>query len=102
LNIERSTSNVEVLEEFVRLQQRGEFAGVVGGKGGERQAEFAENGIVLDNSSFECRPEGKDTWLCRDKHPDFGVFKYGINLTVKDSPFGPRGVQSLDPWIVNH
>ena len=69
---------------------------------GERQAEFAENGIVLDNSSFECRPEGKDAYVCRDKHPDFGVFKYAINLTVKDSPFGPRGVQSLDPWIVNH
>jgi hypothetical protein len=69
---------------------------------GERQAEFADNGIVLDNSSFECRPEGKDAYMCRDKHPDFGVFKYAINLTIKDSAFGPRGVQSLDPWIVNH
>ena len=69
---------------------------------GERQVEFANNGIVLDNAAFECRAEGRDGYVCRDKHPDFGVFKYGINVTVKDGVFGPRGVQSLDPWIVNH
>ena len=69
---------------------------------GEGRAEFATNGIAIDNSAFECRAEGNNRFACRDKHPDFGVFKYAINVTVKDSPFGPRGVQSLDPWIVNH
>jgi hypothetical protein len=69
---------------------------------GEKGAEFANNGIVIENSVFECKAEGKDKYSCKDKHPDFGVFKYAINVTVKDSLFGPRGVQSLDPWVVNH
>ena len=68
----------------------------------ERQVEFANNGIVLDNVAFECKAEGRDAYVCHDRHPDFGVFKYGINVTVKDGAFGPRGVQSLDPWIINH
>jgi len=68
---------------------------------GEPAAEFASNGIVLDSSDFECRPEGKDKFACTDKHPGFGVFKYAVNVTVRDSAFGPRGVPSLDPWIVN-
>ena len=69
---------------------------------GEKGAEFASNGIVVENSVFDCKLEGKDRFSCTDKHPDFGVYKYAINVTVKDSLFGPRGVQSLDPWIVNH
>ena len=69
---------------------------------GEPGAEFAANGIVIDNSAFECRAEAKDAFVCRDRHPEFGIFKYAIHVTVKDSVFGPRGVQSLDPWIVNH
>jgi hypothetical protein len=69
---------------------------------GEKLAEFASNGIAIDNVAFECKPEGKDAFVCRDKHPDVGVFKYAVNVSVKDSPFGPRGVQSLDPWIVNY
>ena len=69
---------------------------------GEKQAEFPGNGIAIDNAAFECKPEGKDAFVCRDRHPDFGVFKYAVNVTIKDSPFGPRGVQSLDPWIVNY
>ena len=46
--------------------------------------------------------EGKDKFVCKDAHPDFGIFKYSVNVTVKDSLFGPRGVQSLDPWVVNY
>jgi hypothetical protein len=68
---------------------------------GARQVEFADNGIRFDNSVFECKREGADVYVCRDKHPDFGVYKYGISVTIKDSPFGPRGVQSLDPWVIN-
>lgn len=68
---------------------------------GEENAEFADNGIVVGNSAFDCKPAGKKKFMCTDKHPEFGVFKYAINVTIKESPFGPRGVQSLDPWIVN-
>jgi hypothetical protein len=69
---------------------------------GEKGAEFASNGIVVENSVFDCKPEGRDRFSCTDKHPDFGVYKYAINVTVKDGVFGPRGVQSLDPWIINN
>lgn len=68
---------------------------------GEPGAEFAANGIEIDSSVFNCKPQGKDSFTCRDLHPDFGVFKYSIHVTVKDSVFGPRGVPALDPWIVN-
>jgi len=71
---------------------------------GEKGAAFAANGIALDSSVFQCAPEGegKDKFVCKDAHPDFGIFKYSVNVTVKDSLFGPRGVQSLDPWVVNY
>jgi len=71
---------------------------------GEKGAAFAANGIALDSSVFQCAPEGegKDRFVCRNAHPDFGIFKYSVNVTVKDSLFGPRGVQSLDPWVVNY
>ena len=68
---------------------------------GEPGAEFAATGIVIDNSVFECAVEGGATIACRDRHPEFGVFKYAINVTVKNSAVGPRGVPSLDGWIVN-
>jgi hypothetical protein len=71
---------------------------------GEKGAQFAANGIALDSAVFQCAPdgEGKDKFVCRNAHPDFGIFKYSVNVTVKDSLFGPRGVQSLDPWVVNY
>ncbi len=71
---------------------------------GEKGAAFAANGIALDSSVFQCGPEGegKDKFVCKNAHPDFGIFKYSVNVTVKDSLFGPRGVQSLDPWVVNY
>ena len=71
---------------------------------GEKGVEFAANGIAFDSSVFQCSPEseGKDKFVCKDAHPDFGIFKYSVNVTVKDSLFGPRGVQSLDPWVVNY
>jgi hypothetical protein len=58
---------------------------------------------VLDSGEFQCspKPERKE-FACSDKHTDFGVFKYRINVTVPESVFGPRGVPSLDPWIVNN
>ena len=64
-------------------------------------AEFTADGISFRNSAFDCRPEGKQAFVCRDAHPAFGVFRYTVNVTVKQSPFGPRGVQSLDRWVVN-
>lgn len=69
---------------------------------GEPGAEFAGNGIVLDDTQFKCRPKEKKGYVCSDSHSDFGVFKYTINVTVPSSAFGPRGVPSLDPWIVNN
>jgi hypothetical protein len=69
---------------------------------GEKGVEFAANGIAFDSSVFQCSSEGKDKFVCKDAHPDFGIFKYSVNVTVKDSLFGPRGVQSLDPWVVNY
>ena len=68
---------------------------------GEPNAEFTADGISFRNSAFDCRPEGKQAFVCRDAHPAFGVFRYTVNVTVKQSPFGPRGVQSLDRWVVN-
>ncbi len=63
--------------------------------------EFAGNGIVLDNADFDCKAQGKDKFRCSDRHSGFGVFKYTVNITAPKSAFGPRGVPSLDPWVVN-
>ena len=68
---------------------------------GEPNAEFTSDGISFRNSAFDCNPEGKQAFVCRDAHPGFGVFKYTVNVTLKESPFGPRGIQSLDRWVVN-
>jgi hypothetical protein len=68
---------------------------------GEPNAEFTSDGVSFRNSAFDCRPEGKQAFVCRDTHPGFGVFKYTVNVTLKESPFGPRGIQSLDRWVAN-
>lgn len=68
---------------------------------GEPNAEFTSDGISFRNSAFDCRSEGKQAIVCRDAHPGFGAFRYTVNVTLKESPFGPRGVQSLDRWVVN-
>jgi len=68
---------------------------------GEAGAEFSSDGIGFDSSVFSCKPEGRRTFVCADTNPEFGVFKYTVNVTVRDSALGPRGVQSLDPWVVN-
>ena len=88
--------------DLVLVQDRGKATNIVWHLTGEPRARFATNGIVLDSSEFECggEPEAKE-FRCVDKHTDFGVFKYRINVTVPESPFGPRGVPSLDPWFVN-
>jgi len=58
----------------------------------------AIGGITIENidfgvSEFDCTaPTGSDPWKCRDKHTDFGVYKY----TVKVKDVGVK-----DPWIVN-
>ena len=71
---------------------------------GDKGAQFAANGIAFESSVFQCtmESEGRDTFVCKNAHPDFGIFKYSVNVTVKDSLFGARGVQSLDPWVVNY
>jgi hypothetical protein len=68
---------------------------------GEQGAEFAANGIAIDSSVFDCKPAGRDAFSCTDKHTDPGVFRYSVHVTVKNTLFGPRGVPSLDSWIVN-
>ena len=69
---------------------------------GDTAARFADLGIALDSSEFECmpQPEARE-FRCTDKHTVFGVFKYRVNVTLPKSVFGPRGVPSLDAWIVN-
>lgn len=88
--------------DLVLVETRGQRTEIVWHLTGEPGARFATNGIVLDSSEFECaeRPETRE-FMCVDKHADFGVFKYRINVTVPQGPFGPRGVPSLDPWVVN-
>ena len=53
---------------------------------------FADNGIVIDDPDFDCKPDGKTRFVCMDKHTQFSVSKYTVNVT---------GVSPLDPWIVN-
>ena len=70
---------------------------------GEKGAEFAANGVVIENSVFDCKREGRDRYACTDKHPATTDMWFAhSHVTVKDSAFGPRGVQSLDPWVVNY
>jgi hypothetical protein len=89
--------------EVVLVAGRGKPQDIVWRLAGETQAQFPSNGIVLDDTHFRCRakPETRE-FVCTDQHADFGVFKYRINVTVPQSLFGPRGVSSLDPWVVNN
>jgi len=93
---------LSVAADLVLVEGRGKPANLVWRLTGEAGTRFPSNGIVLDSSEFECsaHPESRE-FMCSDKHSDFGVFKYRINVTLPESPFGPRGVPSLDPWIVN-
>jgi hypothetical protein len=88
--------------DLVLVEDPGKPTNIVWRLTGEPQARFATNGIVVDSSDFRCagRPETRE-FMCVDEHTGFGVFKYRVNVTVPQSPFGPRGVPSLDPWIVN-
>lgn len=89
--------------DLVLVKGRGKSTNIVWRLTGDAGASFPSNGIVLDSSEFQCgpKPETKE-FACSDKHVDFGVFKYRINVNVPQSLFGPRGVPSLDPWIVNN
>lgn len=88
--------------DLVLVEGPGKSTEIIWRLTGGAGARFATNGIVLDSSEFECgaRAEMRE-FACADKHSDFGIFKYRVNVTVPKSLFGPRGVPSLDPWIVN-
>jgi hypothetical protein len=88
--------------DLVLVKGRGKRTEILWRMRGDTAARFASNGIVLDSTEFECvgRAEGRE-FSCADKHAGFGIFKYRVNVTVPKSLFGPRGVPSLDPWIVN-
>ena len=89
--------------DLILVKGRGKSMNIVWRLTGDPGASFPSDGFVLDSGEFQCsaRPETKE-FACADKHTDFGVFKYRINVTVPESVFGPRGVPSLDPWIVNN
>ena len=88
--------------ELVLVEGPGKHTDIVWRLGGDTSARFATNGIVVPSSDFDCKPRADDReFVCTDKHPEFGIFKYRVNVTVPSSAFGPRGVPSLDPWIVN-
>jgi hypothetical protein len=89
--------------DLILVKDRGHRTNIVWRLTGETAARFPTDGIVLGSSEFECapKPESRE-FTCTDKHADFGVFKYRINVTVPDSPFGARGAPSLDPWVVNN
>lgn len=88
--------------DLVLVEDRGKGTDIVWRLAGDAGARFARNGIAIDSSEFECAPRSDREFACTDKHSDFGVFKYRVNVTAPESAFGPRGVPSLDPWIVNH
>lgn len=95
--------DVSVDYDLILVTDRGKPTDIVWRLAGDTGARFATNGVVIDSSEFECGPRGDAReFACTDKHSDFGVFKYRINVTVPQSLFGPRGVPSLDPWIVNN
>lgn len=88
--------------DLVLVKGRGKSAELVWRLAGDAGARFGTNGIVLDSSEFQCGPRAEmREFACTDRHADFGIFKYRVNVTVPKSLFGPRGVPSLDPWIVN-
>jgi hypothetical protein len=88
--------------DLLLVEGQGKRTDIVWRLAGDSGARFATNGIVVPSSDFECaaRAETRE-FACSDKHPEFGIFKYRVNVTVPSSLFGPRGVPSLDPWIVN-
>jgi hypothetical protein len=94
--------DLDVDYDLVLVEERGKRVDIVWRLSGDTGARFPASGVVLDSTEFECGPraDGRE-FACTDKHSDFGVFKYRINVTVPQSLFGPRGVPSLDPWIVN-
>jgi hypothetical protein len=93
---------LSVEHDLVLVKGRGTQTRIVWRLTGDTAVRFASRGIALDSSEFECAP-GADAreYACSDRHSDFGVFKYRVNVTVPKSAFGPRGVPSLDAWIVN-
>ena len=94
--------NLSVDYDLVLVKGRGQRTEIVWRLTGDTAARFATNGIVIPSSDFECAPRQETReFACSDKHPEFGIFKYRVNVTVPASLFGPRGVPSLDPWIVN-
>ena len=88
--------------DVVVVNGRGKHNEIVWRLAGNTVVRFAANGIVVPSSEFNCAPreDGRE-FACTDDYNEFGIFKYRVNVTVPDSPFGPRGVQTLDPWIVN-
>ncbi len=96
--------DVSVDYDLVFVSSRNNKADIRWQLAGEPGAEFAPNGIVIDSAVFKCGSDadGRKGFVCRNAHPEFGIFKYSVNVTVKDSAFGPRGVRSLDPWVVNY
>ena len=88
--------------DLVLVKGRGKQTTIGWRLGGDASAQFAVNGIVINDPEIQCaaKPETRE-FQCTDRHHDFGIFKYRVNVTVPQSIFGPRGVPSLDPWIVN-
>jgi hypothetical protein len=94
--------SISVDPDLVVVEDRGRRTDIVWRLSGETGARFASNGIAFNDSLFMCEPRGDGReFVCGDTPPEFGVFEYRITVTVPQSLFGPRGVQSLDPWIVN-
>ena len=94
---------LSVDDEVVLVKGRGKSVDIVWRLAGDTPAQFAANGIVLDSTEFQCGARGETReFVCTDRHTDFGVFKYRINVSVPDSLFGPRGVPPLDPWVINN
>lgn len=89
--------------DLTLVKGRGKPLTIVWRLAGESGARFPSDGIVVESSEFRCAPKPEtNEFMCEDKHSDFGVFKYRINVAVPQSLFGARGVSALDPWIVNN
>jgi len=94
--------SISVVPDLIVVEDRGQRTDIVWRLSGEPGARFASDGVTFNDSLFKCEPRGDGReFVCGDTSPGFGVFEYRITVTVPHSPFGPRGVVSLDPWIVN-
>ena len=93
---------LSVDSDLILVKGRGKPTTITWTLSGDPGANFPADGIALDSGEFDCsrKPEGKEI-SCVDRHSGFGIFKYRVNVTVPNSAFGPRGVPSLDPWIIN-